>query len=493
MFRSKVWLVAVSGLAASACVGSPAVAPPPVDADPGELQAVELQQECRSARDRVDCYSQGLLRLLEREGVTAAMFALEELGERDASVRREGHMYAHHIGLAASPSPDSVDETFRQCRPSFQSGCYHGVIQAYFADLTSAGAEIDAEVVNGLCADYRENEADRWLLFQCVHGLGHGLTMLHDYHLPTALEGCDLLASDWDRQSCYGGVFMESIVNATTPHHAVGRPHVSPVAGAHADGQAEPVGEAEHAEQAGQVERAERAGHGAHAEHVAQTEHAGHAGHANQAENAAHAEHAAAGHQPGGMEAHQHHGGGAVQTASREPFPPLDPDQPLYPCTVLEERYLIACYQMQTSAILYFNGGDIAATARACDQAPERYRGQCYLSLGRDISGITVQDHDRARRACSVGDPEYAVWCHIGYVKNLVDLTADPLDALEYCRGAEGDRLKQACYHAVGEEIWVLTSDRQQGEDWCALAEQGHVDNCRRGAGLVSWREVAAG
>src|SRR5690606_26023321 len=80
------------------------------------------------------------------------------------------------------------------------------------------------------------------------------------------------------------------------------------------------------------------------------------------------------------------HAGGHASAAEREPFPALDPADPLYPCTALDDRYLVACYQMQTSAILARNGGDIQATARACDRAPEQYRGQCYLSLGRDIS-----------------------------------------------------------------------------------------------------------
>jgi hypothetical protein len=35
------------------------------------------------------------------------------------------------------------------------------------------------------------------------------------YDLDRALEACDALAGDWNRNSCYGGVFMENVVNAT--------------------------------------------------------------------------------------------------------------------------------------------------------------------------------------------------------------------------------------------------------------------------------------
>jgi hypothetical protein len=378
-------------------------------------------------------------------------------------------MYAHAIGLAASPSPDQVGETFRRCRPSFQSGCYHGVIQTYFSSLAGDGGQVGSEAVNDLCADYRDSDADRWLLFQCVHGMGHGLTAIHGHHLPSALADCDLLRDAWEREGCYGGVFMESIVEATVPHHAVGRPE------GHDAGQAAGAGEADHSAH-GQMPGA--------AGGMAGMDHAAHGA----GEHEAHAAGDHAAHTAGDHGAHQ----AAASAMSHEPFPPLKRDDPLYPCNVLEDRYVPSCYQMQTSAILFFNGGDFEATVEACDGAPEAYRGACYLSFGRDVSGYTVQNHAAARRACSLGDPKYGVWCHIGYVKNLVDLTADPEDALTYCRGTSGEEVKVACYHAVGEEVWVLTSNRERGEQWCSMAEPAYRDACRRGAGLASWREQGA-
>ena len=472
----RAMIVAIVVVIPSACVTAPAIAPVPEGAPPAEVRAAELQRECRGARSQMDCYSAGLLEVLEGEGVQEAMLTLERLGERDREVLREGHMYAHAIGLEAAPTTAEVAETFRDCRPSFQSGCYHGVIQSYFAAMSGGTGSVDAPTANGLCADYRSSGADRWLLFQCVHGMGHGLAAITGHHLPSALEGCDLLTDDWEREGCYGGVFMESIVQATTPHHAVGRPHEGHGGGAAvADPQAGHAGHAAPAAAAGADHSAHAGdaaamGHSAdeHAAHLAAGAHAGH-------DEAAHAGHAAP----------------AAPAATREPFAPLDRSRPLYPCSVLEDRYLTACYQMQTSAILFHNRGDIEATAAACDQAPEKYRGTCYLSLGRDISAITQQDHAAAREACGTGDARYRVYCHIGYVKNLVDLSAEPTDALTYCRGGADPEVKQACYHAVGEEVWVLTDDRTRAEGWCASAESGYREACRAGAGLASWRDGA--
>ena len=42
---------------------------------------------------------------------------------------------------------------------------------------------------------------------------------VHENHLPMSLEACDAASEDFIRESCYGGVFMENIVQVTHPHH----------------------------------------------------------------------------------------------------------------------------------------------------------------------------------------------------------------------------------------------------------------------------------
>jgi hypothetical protein len=348
---------------------------------------------------------------------------LERLGEADEEVRREGHLYAHSIGLAAFRGAEQVGVTFAECTPIFQSGCYHGVIQSYFADLVGSGGKdaVNEETVNRLCASYRGSAAQLWLLFQCAHGMGHGLAMVHEHHLPRMLAGCDLLRDPWEREGCYGGAFMENVVQATAPHHGVGRPEVEG------------------------------------AEH----DHAG-------------MDHAAMGHE---------------MPAAEAPYKALDKEDPLYPCNTLETRYLRSCYHMQTSAILFFNNGDFAATARACDGVPEDFRTACYQSMGRDISAYTLQDHERAARLCTNGDVAYQPWCHVGYAKNLVDLDADASTGLAYCRVVTGEAAKTACYRAIGEEVYVLTDDPQKRRTWCDAAEEAYRSVCAVATGLDAPRE----
>jgi hypothetical protein len=200
-----------------ACIAAIAIAL--VAADGGAQTLAETaQRECGrgSASEKIACY-EAVLHPVARAGeLERALTALEAIAEADPDVRRDGHLYVHGLGIAAYDAERDVAETFTRCTELFHAGCYHGVIQAYFSE----SGEADSARVNGLCTQVRRLQPGQWTYFQCVHGLGHGLTILNRHDLRRGLEGCDLLAGGWERESCYGGAFMENVGNATHPHHA---------------------------------------------------------------------------------------------------------------------------------------------------------------------------------------------------------------------------------------------------------------------------------
>ena len=212
---------------------------------------------------RRTCYSQLLSERLKKHGVADAVATLDAIAAADPDAAEHAHEYTHGIGIEAFSLSTDIPATFTACGDGFSSGCRHGVIQAYF----EAREQVTQSEVEALCQPFKSPGASRWVLFQCVHGMGHGLTMFYGHDLPRALAGCDQLRAGWDRESCYGGAFMENVVNATAPHHA------------------------------------------AHALHS----------------------HAAA------------HDRGAAA-----PFKALDPTDLQYPCSIMAERFLAACYNLQT-------------------------------------------------------------------------------------------------------------------------------------------------
>jgi hypothetical protein len=375
--------------------------------------AAMLHRTCDESAKRNACIESQLVPLAEQGKVKIAMGALGELAELDPDVRNDGHVFAHGIGIAAGKTTSDVAGAFSQCSESFQSGCYHGVIQAWFGKHDT----ITAADANALCAPYREDESQRWIRFQCVHGMGHGLTMLYKHDLKQGLEGCDLLTDEWDRHSCYGGAFMENIVNVTNPHHP-----------------------------------ASALAHGDHGSGDASSEHAG-------------------------------HDMGETKAAA-PPFKAVDPNDQQYPCSALSAKYQSSCYGMQTSVMLHNNGGDMAAAAKSCGEAPRNMRSICYASLGRDISSYSRQDHNEAIRMCSVARDVYQPWCYLGVVKNLIDLNARPADGMAFCKSISGESNKQLCYAAVGEQILVLEPDVEKRRVLCGSSELAYRAACLYGASV---------
>ncbi|MGH7505142.1 MAG: hypothetical protein ACRELX_05810, partial [Longimicrobiales bacterium] len=190
----------------------------PVVAQTADALARSAHRECggEAPLEKIACYEAALTPVARAGDLPRALSAVEALAALDPEVRRDGHLYVHGLGIAAYDPGRDVAETFIRCSELFHAGCYHGVIQAYFA----ATGDATAERVNGICTRVRQRRPDTWIYFQCVHGLGHGLTILYGHDLPRGLEGCDLLTGAWERESCYGGAFMENAGNATHPHHA---------------------------------------------------------------------------------------------------------------------------------------------------------------------------------------------------------------------------------------------------------------------------------
>src|SRR5262245_52861033 len=347
---------------------------------------------------RRTCYSQVLSDRLKQRGVADAVKTLDAIAATDADAAEHAHEFAHGIGIEAYSLSSDIPATFTACGDGFSSGCRHGVIQAYFESRD----QVTQPEVEALCQPFKAPGASRWVLFQCVHGMGHGLTMLYGHDLPRALTDCDLLSDGWDRESCYGGAFMESVINATAPHH------------------------------------------------------------------------------PATMLAmHGHHMNAGTT------FKALDPADPLYPCSIMADKYLHACYQMQTSVMLNLNHGDTGDAAKSCERAPEQVRPICFQSLGRDITSYTARDPQKTSDLCHKAAEPYRPSCYFGAVKALVDWTATTESAFAFCRIVGHEAGGPTCYQALGEEIATLLAGLPEREQQCLQAQEPDaVNSCRLGAGV---------
>ncbi len=154
-----------------------------------------------------ECLEQAFGNLVFNEGPKPALARLQRMIGTDTTVATDCHRIAHRMGSAAlSRFKDEVAPAFIAGTAVCASGYYHGIIERAFLGQPKDKLAI---VARQLCSDPKITE-QRFLAYQCIHGLGHGLMIYTGYDLPGSLKTCDELNNGFDRVSCSGGVFMEN-------------------------------------------------------------------------------------------------------------------------------------------------------------------------------------------------------------------------------------------------------------------------------------------
>lgn len=142
-------------------------------------------------------------------GIRPALDSLQTLARGDERIDLLGHQIAHALGRFAVAQRNYDASVFAECRPTFLSGCYHGVLEGWLAGHPGAGAAS----LRGLCTSPAMAGLPPYAFRECAHGLGHGLAGMHGHDLFAALPDCDVaLAGGLARRECYDGVFMENVV-----------------------------------------------------------------------------------------------------------------------------------------------------------------------------------------------------------------------------------------------------------------------------------------
>ena len=315
-----------SSVSSEPVVGSSAASEQQIPSSEGKA----FDADCvNSIQREYDCYEAYLVSIVGGEGAAAALVALADLADTDSFVRSECHPLTHSIGRASLGEYGSFQNAVVYEDGTCWSGFTHGILESFMFRYSEA--ELD-EAVQGVCVQDPE-QAYSFDYYNCVHGLGHGVSWRFDNGVFEALPICDELEGRWEQQSCHSGVFMQNIV----------------VDGA----------------------------------------------------------------------AHQ----------SRE----LRPDEPMYPCTAVDETYKKTCYLMQTSYALRTVDWDYGKGFELCEtEADPGYIETCYRSMGRDISGNSHRESEKVVELCSLGDPELQTHCFQGAVKNAVfnDHALDNANAL---------------------------------------------------------------
>jgi hypothetical protein len=159
------------------------------------------------------CVRQAFANLAYDEGPKVALSRLRAAMSRDMRFENDCHGATHLIGSAVTARGDMTTSQALASGDSIcASGYYHGILEHAFQGVPRTAIP---ELARGLCVDARRqgglDHAE-----ECLHGVGHGVMVISQYDLPSALETCEALEPQ-DVGFCTGGVFMENYTTLSTP------------------------------------------------------------------------------------------------------------------------------------------------------------------------------------------------------------------------------------------------------------------------------------
>jgi cytochrome c553 len=154
------------------------------------------------------CYRQAFGNVAYGEGPKRALDLLATDDRRISAVHADCHQISHWIGRAGLVYyKNDPGRALSHGEMTCNSGYYHGVLQVALAGLPR---DVVVKKAQRLCNAPAVN-TEEFLLYQCVHGLGHGLMIYSGDDLPWSLRTCHQLLTEFDRVSCTGGVFMQNL------------------------------------------------------------------------------------------------------------------------------------------------------------------------------------------------------------------------------------------------------------------------------------------
>jgi hypothetical protein len=176
---------------------------------------VSVVTNCTAAQaSNFTCWKQHYSQLVTQQSPEAAFADFKANYNSNPFVKSNCHQIAHVIGRTAAKQYGDLTQTYAHGDNFCWSGYYHGAIETVAQQL--GPTKIIAQL-NDVCDKFKKTKQYSFDHFNCVHGMGHGLMAVQGDDLFKALKSCRGYEGNWQQQSCYGGVFMENVMNEINP------------------------------------------------------------------------------------------------------------------------------------------------------------------------------------------------------------------------------------------------------------------------------------
>ena len=159
-------------------------------------------------------------------------------------------------------------------------------------------------------------------------------------------------------------------------------------------------------------------------------------------------------------------------------------DDPLFPCSVLEEKYSAHCYRYQSSYFSVISRQNWTKVVELCLLVPNNYQHECFRTIGTNQVGFNSQA-SVWKNNCSLLPEEFRGVCVSGVVSSLSYRFVDePALMFNFCSLVDSMD-QEECFKQIGLGVAEWSSLRTQAESICEGInfEKGRVW-CSQGVSL---------
>jgi|GEM_PF-2557813 len=149
----------------------------------------------------------------------------------------------------------------------------------------------------------------------------------------------------------------------------------------------------------------------------------------------------------------------------------LDASKPNYPCTILDEHYLVQCYKYQSSYFAEISRWDWQNVVKLCQQVPLAYQDGCFNIIGSNQVGFS-QDSAVWKKDCNyIADLSYRASCIIGVISALGGrYVGEGGLMVNFCNSVDAN-MQEPCFRATGNVASTWSQDGNERVNVCTNIE----------------------
>lgn len=152
---------------------------------------------------------------------------------------------------------------------------------------------------------------------------------------------------------------------------------------------------------------------------------------------------------------------------------------PMYPCNILDTKYLEICYRYQSSHFVIISHHKWPEVVNLCLQVPSPYQEGCINIMGSNQVGST-QDFNIMTNNCNlVKDPKLHASCITGLTNGLAGRYAgDPTRLIKFCEVVKPED-KNICYQSLYAAITSWGTKPEEHHTFCTqIADSEYFNKC---------------